>query len=148
MGTPLVLSLADCPRMGIDGILCMEAASGYWGLSSYCYSTFPIFLFKAFKDYPERFGDNIIYQGIPEEITYEDTTDIGDNIFVTNKIRTVCDMVRFDCDLFHTLETVYNFYCYESESDIAELESKAKSLGIYDRLQELLEQSEEAMNEG
>ena len=137
MGRILMFSLKDCPRMGIKGILCTEAASGYWGLSSYDYNTFPMFMFEAISGRIERITGNISYLGIPEKISFDNTLPLGDSIYVTNKVRTVCDMIRYESDVFHTLETVYNFYCYENEEEINRLERSASKLGILDKMHEL-----------
>lgn len=143
MGEVLMFSLKDCPRMGIGGILCTEAASGYWGLSSYDYNTFPIFMFEVISGRIARITGNISYLGIPEKISFENTIPLGNSIYVTNKIRTVCDMIRYESDVFHTLETVYNFYCYEGEEEIIKLEREASKRGILEKLHELRETAEE-----
>lgn len=147
MGEVLMFSLRDCPRMGIRGILCTEAASGYWGLSSYDYNTFPIFMFEAIRNKIERITGNISYLGVPEKISFDNTILLGDSIHVTNKARTVCDMVRYESDMFHTLETIYNFYCYESEDEVKKLENLASSLGIIGRIHELREIAEKDIEE-
>lgn len=147
MGEILMFSLKDCPRMGIRGILCTEAASGYWGLSSYDYNTFPIFMFETISGRVERITGNISYLGIPEKISFDNTVLFGDSIYVTNKVRTVCDMIRYESDVFHTLETVYNFYCYENEEEINRLEQSASNLGISHKLHELRKTAEEDFEE-
>lgn len=143
MGEVLMFSLKDCPRMGIGGILCTEAASGYWGLSSYDYNTFPIFMFEVISGRVERIVGNISYLGIPEKISFSDTVPLGDSIYVTNKVRTVCDMIRYESDIFHTMEVVYNFYCYEGEEEINRLEEEAIRWGILSKLHEIREAAEE-----
>ena len=144
----ILLTLDVCRKAKVKGLLCTEAASGYWGLSSYDYYTFPIFMFESINNKVEKIVSNISLLGIPEKISYEDTTDLGDGIFVTNKIRTVCDMLKYGCDEFHKLETIYDFYCFESDEDITELESRVEKLGMLDKLHELREIAEHDMEEG
>lgn len=141
------VTLKDCPKMDIQGILCTEAASGYWNLSSYDYYCFPVFLYHTPRNRIDRITGNISYLGVPEPLSYEDTTSIGEGIYVTNKVRTVCDMIRYESDMFHTLETVYNFYCFEDADEINILENKAEKLGILSKLHELRDTAEEDFEE-
>ena len=138
-----LMNLDLCKKINIRGLLCTEAAAGYWGLSSYDYYTFPVFMVEGIHGEVENFVGNVSFLAVPEPITFEDTTDLGDGVFVTNKIRTVCDMIKYDSDEFHKLETIYNFYCYESEEDIAELEKRIEAMGLTDTLVRLREEAEE-----
>lgn len=144
----VLLTLDRCRKAKMTGLLCTEAASGYWGLSSYDYFTFPVYMCEGIHGVVEHIVSNISLVCIPEKVSYEDTVDIGDGIFVTNKIRTVCDFLKYGGDEFHKLETIFNFYCFESEEDIAELERRVAEMGMLDTLYELRAVAEQAMEEG
>ena len=148
MGKRVAASLKDCPALGIRGILGVEAAAGYWGLSAYSFMSHPIFLASAELDRIRRVQGDISYLLIPPSIANladERTVYFQDGIYVTDKQQTICDMIRFDADEFTKLESIYNYYCYE---DVPALESMARSLGIIDELHRLYSIAERDMNDG
>lgn len=149
MGVPVVIGLGDCSKIGIRGVLGLEAAAGYWGMSTFDYLDFPIFLFEADKVIDLR--DNISFVGIPRDLSNSCNVDIseqfGEGLFVTNKLQTICDMIICDCDLFHLLETIDDFYTFESDSSISELEKLAEQQGVLHRLKELYEMSLDSFEE-
>lgn len=147
MGKLYNVTFGDCPSIGITGILCTEAASGYLGLSSYEYNSFPIFLYSSDLNGISRIQSVISYLGVPEKLDYTNTLDIGNDIHVTNKEQTICDLIRFDCDTFTTLESIYNYYAYEGNEAIMRLEALARKYGILDTLQKMLIQAEEDFEE-
>lgn len=148
LGERIGVSLKDCKSLGIKGILGVEAAAGYWGLSSYSYFSYPIFLTNIEDDHVRRIQGDISYLLIPfsmEKLTLDHTVYFQDDIYVTDKQRTICDMIRFDADEFTKLEAIYNYYCFE---DVPALEEMASSLGIIDELHRLYAIAEIDMNEG
>ena len=141
-----VPGLKECEPLGYWGILCTEAASGYWGLSSYDHETFPI-LFAYIKDIEVRLVQNSVsFLCIPDRLDYRHTKKISEHIYVTDKERTICDMIKYDCQEFHLLESVFYYYNFGEDAD--KLEQLAKEYGIYDRLLELRAKAEEVYSSG
>lgn len=148
MDKRVAVSIKDCPALGIRGIMGVEAAAGYWGLSAYSFMSHPIFLVNVEVDRVRRVQGDISYLFIPSRVaslTDEHIIYFQDGIYVTDKQQTICDMIRFDADEFTKLEAIYNYYCYE---DVPALESMARSLGIIDELHRLYVIAEEDMNDG
>jgi hypothetical protein len=135
------ITFGNCAQAGITGIMGLEAASGYWGMSSYDYRAHPIFLYKTSRDRVIDLTADVSFVGVPWELTYDNTMGLGDGIYVTDKERTICDMIACDCDLFHLIETVDDYY--NNNTDTEKLESMAKKRGVYDKLLEIKAIAEE-----
>lgn len=137
MATPLIFCLRDYYNMGYRGLICTEAALGYWGLTSYDYYTFPIFMVQVPE--PLWVTGNVNILGITEPMDYTDAVELPKfpGVFVSSKINSVLDMLRYDSCLFHTIEGIQGFYDYEPYEEIAKLEERAKAAGLYDKLIEM-----------
>jgi len=88
-----------------DGIICLETASGIHGLTT-CMPS-PVLLFTP---YPVELRSNFICM-IPHKIDYEDTELLTGKLYVTNKERTICDMIaeeHSDSLIYEALESYLN----------------------------------------
>lgn len=144
MGETELVTLSECASIGVHGTLGLQAAAAYWGMATYDFTHLPIFIFES-DEMIECHG-NISYIGVARKLDNGHLIDIssqyGEGITVTDKVQTICDMIICNCDIFHTLETIDDYYTYESEDDVNKLESLAREYGVYERLQELVEESQ------
>ena len=70
-----------------DGIICLETATSIHGLTT-CMPS-PVLLYTP---YHKELRGNFICM-IPHKIDYEDTELITGKLYVTNKERTICEMI-------------------------------------------------------
>ena len=151
MGETELVTLSECTSIGITGTLGLQAASAYWGMSTYDYTALPIFIFQVEGTDVAEYHSIITYVGIPREINNGHLVDIsnkyGDGITVTDKPQTVVDMILCDCDLYHTLETIDYYYTYEGIDAIKQLEELADRYGVLDKLKKLVLESETIYDE-
>ena len=138
MGSTLTFELEDIEKLQEKGIIGLESAVGYWGYSSYAWTTFPVLVFETYNSelfYP--FGGSIKYVGIPRNITEDDYVITKEGYSIMKPEVAICDMIEFDADMFHTLEAIDKYMCFAD--DTAPLEELAKQRGIYDKLIEYAE---------
>lgn len=126
-----------------DESLCLEAAAGYNGLSTYNWYEEPMVFYET--DDEDDYNEGLIKMYHCKKITHDNCVyDTELQLWITNKERTICDMIKYDRDLFHLLESIDDYYTYEprtDESSLDRLHTLAKEYGVYERLQELREES-------
>lgn len=144
-----VNTVDTCKQLGETGILGLECASGYWGLSSFDWFSNPIFLaYSEFHEAGEFFKGTATYYFVDCEPSYDNTVLYADGIYITNKERTICDMVKFQCQEFHLFEAIFDYYTYEDEESIKRLEDLASSYGVLDQLLDFKQQAFEVYESG
>ena len=119
----------------------VQSAIAYWGLSTYSWQDFPIFFYKSCKEV-EHIDGPIRFIGVPDGVPTKNIVPLGGNLFVTDKWQSACDLVRYGCDVFHTQEALFDYYCYEDAESIAKLEAMSKEYGILEKLHQLRDQGE------
>lgn len=122
-------------RYDWNGLLGVESATEYWGLSTF-YGVSPIFLFndnsQDMSGYQSSFGISIL--AVPH-VNKKNVVQLSEHLFVTDKEQTVCDMVRYNRHEFHLFETLLE--AYNGLVDIERMESLAKKYGILRRMRSL-----------
>lgn len=141
MAVPLKVTIYDCKKLGLTGVVGLEAASGYWGLSSYSFEDFPVFLYESTSGKVERITSNISYTGIPTKITLDHTAYFQDGIYITDMERTICDMIEYGADDFTMLESIDGYsWAVKDQTPLIQM---AKERGLYDKLVELQAEADE-----
>lgn len=127
-------------KSNASGIIGVEAATAYWGLSTFPYDI-PIFLFNDDtldnEGHEERFSS--IYLFVPN-VNMENTVRLSDTLCVTDREQTVCDMVRYNRHEFHLFETVMDAL-EDKRTDLVKLEKLARQYGIWERINEIYEEA-------
>lgn len=129
-----------CNREDFNGaVMCAQAAAAYWSLSTYCWQDFPIFFYKS-AYHIEYVSGPLRFLGVPDGVPTTHLEPLMGGLLVTDKWQTICDLARYDCDLFHSQEAIANFYCYEDADSVNRLEEMAASYGLCDKLHQLRDQ--------
>jgi len=138
----------ECLKRNIKGILCLDFALGYHGLSTFSYMEFPCY-FMALPNTTEKYiSSNISYQ-LVSKLDMRNIIKIKDGIFVTNPERTLCDMIKYDRHEYHLLEALDAVYQDDVDSvDKSLLESLVDEYNIRERFEELKEESKHIWEEG
>ena len=136
MGTPLSYDIPSMVERGTTGLLGVETATGYWGLSTYNHYENPIFLFndnsQSLDGYQATF---IMTQLFVPQVNSKNTIKLSDTLWITDREQTVCDMIRYNRHEFHLFETVLSAY-EDGEVDINRMEKIAEQYDILDKLRE------------
>lgn len=139
--------LINFKNMGYGGLLGVETATEYWGLSTFSGFS-PILLVNddslSFDGYESEFAFTIL--AVPS-VNIENVVAITDRLFVTDLEQTVCDMVRYNRHEFHLYETLLSAFD-ESDCDKKRLEKLAREYGIWERMNELYREALETEGEG
>lgn len=134
---------------GYTNQLCLDAALGYWGLSSFDW----VENLVIFKEAPNLVGDiwddefrTVFVKNLDET----ECTRINEYFTVTNPERTICDMITYEQHEFHLCEALDMVYNWHDKSivNIEKLEQMAKQRGIYEELQRLKIVAAEQAEEG
>jgi hypothetical protein len=72
----------------IKGIICLESASCYWGLSMY-----PPLPIKIYTTYKNQLVSKTIFTVPVKYMEYENAIELGDRLYVTDRERTVIDLI-------------------------------------------------------
>lgn len=133
----------DSRRIKVDvsnteAILGFEAAAAYWGYSTYSYAVYPIFVYS---------GGSCATDGrvIDREITSNEYIISEEGYKVMKPEYAICDMIEYEADMFHTLESIDRYFHFAD--DTTPLENLAKKRGIYDKLMEYAEIAEKDFEE-
>ena len=108
------------------GIIGVESATSYWGLSTYNPSNCIIMVSD------NNAGDSgiLVESSLPffyaPNINQDNVVYLSKHLRVTDKEQTVCDMVRYNRHEFHLFETLIN--AYDNMVDIERLEHLAKHM--------------------
>ena len=143
MARPIEYSIYDLIRMQKTGVLGLEYASAYWGMCSYSQGR-PIFIIstKSSSNFVEAqisylFAD---YKGT-------DRIKLADDLYITSREQTVCDLILYDCHEFYLYETILSVF-EDVYVDREKLESLARDYNIYEKLYTLKERAESDFEEG
>lgn len=118
MGRPVAFGIDYLKRTKTKSVICLEAASAYWGMCSYS-PDIPILLMPS---------------------------DSGNRVKVTDRERTVCDMIRYNRHEFHLYETVMSAF-EDGEVDMEKLIKLARKYNIEEKLYETYNKALEAYDE-
>lgn len=139
--------IQDLVNMDYHGLLGVESATTYWGLSTYNY-TLPIVLVnddsQDMEGLMERGEPSKLY--VPN-VNTTNTVQLTENLYVTDLEQTVCDMIRYKRHEFHLFETLVSAID-DKDADIERLEHMAKEYGILEEMYRLLEEALEVDGEG
>lgn len=130
-------------KMDVDGLIGVESATEYWGLSTF-YSFRTIMLFN--DNTMDRNGTEFLGSLFVPDVNEENTVYLNKHTRVTDKEQTVCDMVRYNRHEFHLYETLISAFD-EGCVDLERLEKLARGYGIWDKMLEELEQARIAEEE-
>jgi hypothetical protein len=129
-----------------DGIIGVEAATSYWGLSTFN-PAIPIFLFN--DDNAEENGlfveSSLSVLFVPN-VNMDNLVELSEHLRITDPEQTVCDMVRYNRHEFHLFETLIS--AYSGMVNIEKLESLANYYNISDKMQKLYKEALEVEEEG
>lgn len=133
-------SIQALVKYNMNGLIGVESASGYWGLSTFS-TNIPILLIN--DDSMDNDGydtDYAIKMLFVPNVNDKNTVKLSDSLSITDREQTVCDMIRYNRHEFHLYETVVSAY-EDGEVDIPRLEQLAKEYGILDRLHTIYQQA-------
>lgn len=133
MGEELDNTIPALISYDYPGLLGVESATQYWGLTSF-YSRPPILLFEDnSQDYNGYSWDYAINFLFVPNVNYENTIHLSEHLLVTDREQTVCDMIRYNRHTFHLYEAVLSAY-EDGRVDIKRLEWLAEEYRILDKL--------------
>ena len=138
-------SVEALARYDYPGLIGVEAATAYWGLSTYN-PQMPIFLINDdtldHDGYFARCALSILF--VPD-VNRDNIVKLSQNLSITNREQTICDMIRYNRHEFHLFEAVLSAY-EDGEVDIERLENMAEQYDILDRLHQIYEEASEELN--
>ena len=140
-------NLASLRGTSYKGLLGVETATEYWGLSTYSGFS-PIFLVNddSFGEdgYESSFAFTIL--AVPN-VNKDNVVKFSDDLYVTDLEQTVCDMVRYNRHEFHLYETVLSAFD-EDDCDKERLEKLARSYVIWEKMLDIYKRACEVEGEG
>lgn len=134
---PFTLDLDSYKKIGGTGVLGLEFASGYWNMSSFPDDC----LILLASDSEKRLNSIITYVGIPVKESYDHTIKLSKDLFITDRERTICDMIEYGCELRFLLESIQSYY--EDFDDKSKLEDLVKERGLLDKFNKYKEEAED-----
>ena len=136
-------ALAKCD---FDGIIGVEAATSYWGLSTFS-PDYTILMYNNDEldndGYEVDCGISTLF--VPQ-LNTENVVHLSEHLRVTDLEQTVVDMVRYNRHEFHLYETLISAID-EGMADIDRLNSLAKQYNVYDKMYKQLNDALEAEQE-
>lgn len=128
------------------GIIGVEAAASYWGLSTFN-PAIPIFLVNDDNaDSTGLFVESALSMLYVPNVNTDNLIQLSEHLRITDPEQTVCDMVRYGRHDFHLFETLLN--AYDGDVDIERLERLAEYYNILDKMRELYKSALETEEEG
>lgn len=107
----LQVGIDDYISMKGKGVIGLECASGYWGMSTFPKNCLVFLSDKIDKDYP-----GVISFVKVDKLTIDNTIKLSDGLYITNKERTICDMIKYGCEERFLLESIDD-YCTDNNED-------------------------------
>lgn len=133
-------------RYDYPGIIGVEAATAYWGLSTFN-PGMPIFLMNDDNASPNGlFVESSLSMFFVPNVNMNNLLKLSDNLRITDPEQTVCDMVRYNRHEFHLFETLIN--AYSGMVEIRRLQRLAEQYNIQDKMQRLYKEALEVEEEG
>lgn len=123
-------TLTDCIDLKMKGLLCLECALGYCGLSSFNFELNPMFFVQSSTD-NNVFLDAVFGCFLVNSIDMSYTKEIADGLFVTRPERTICDLIKYNRHEFFILEALDEIYNYEKTPDYVDLQLLDKLVDEY-----------------
>jgi hypothetical protein len=136
--------IASLANSNVSGLLGVETATAYWGLSTFL-PEIPIFLIKDNTD-GVYFVECTLSTLYSKYVNIDNVFKLSDTLYITDPEQTVCDMVRFQRHEFHLFETLIN--AYDGAVDIERLERLAEQYDILQIMREMTEEAYEVEEEG
>lgn len=124
------LTITDCIQQGFKGVICFEAALGYFGITSFDAETNPMFFVEG-KDNVGKFISSLFSFMIVDKVDMSYVKEIADGLYVTRPERTVCDLIKYDRHEFFILEALDEIYNFESAPDCIDLQLLDKLVDEY-----------------
>jgi hypothetical protein len=110
-----------------DFILCLESASAYHDLTTYCDT--PLTLYNIKSDMYLKTA-HIVQYPKPQNIDIlEDCAEVRKGFWVTGKERTICEMIKNDREEFFIYEALENY-----EGDFEVLKEYARKYGVLSKI--------------
>lgn len=122
-----------------NGIIGVEAATAYWGLSTFN-PAIPIFLFN--DNHAEEQGlfvETTLSTLFVPNVNMDNLIKLSEHLRITDPEQTVCDMIRYKRHEFHLFETLLS--AYSGDVNMERLLSLADYYGITAKMQELYEEA-------
>ncbi len=146
MGKELDNSIHALIEYDYSGLLGVEAATSYWGLSTFPYNI-PIFLVNDNAMNENGYSvDSALAMLFVPNVNTENIVRLSKHLSVTDPEQTVCDMVRYNRHEFHLFETL--LHAYEGDVDRERLEQLAKQYHILDKMKHLYQEALAVEDEG
>lgn len=136
----------DLIKWDYPGIIGIESATSYWGLSTYNPSNCIIMINDNNVEDSGLLIESSLSFFYTPNVNQENVVYLSKNLRVTDKEQTVCDMVRYNRHEFHLFETLLS--AYDGMVNIERLENLAKQYGILDKMRRLYEEALETEDEG
>lgn len=119
-----------------SGLLGVESATAYWGLSTFSPDISILLLNDdSLSDEGYECESSLCFLAVPK-VNDTNVIKLSPHFCVTDREQTICDMIRYKRHEFHLYETILSAYD-DNEVDIERLESLAKNYNILDRLKSL-----------
>jgi hypothetical protein len=130
-----------------EGIVGVESATAWWGLSSFD-PDITIFLFEdnTKNNSGYYFHGGLDFLFVPD-VNFDNVVYLTDKLCVTDREQTICDMIRYNRHEFHLYETVISAFD-DKEINMDKLLNLAEHYGIKDKLFELYDLALECEDEG
>lgn len=122
-------------------LLCRETAAAFMGLSNGW--GIPCKFYTTNKD----IINSTYIQGIPVDKINMDNVWGSDGIYCTNKERTICELIKFDCDIQAILESMSNYYYENDECFTDALLSMVKQYDIEEQFNGFIQDAIDYYNE-
>lgn len=146
MGMAIKNDVYSLIRYDYNGIIGVEAATAYWGLSTFN-PAMPIFLVDdANASQDGLFVESSLSMFFVPNVNMNNLVELSDHLRITDPEQTVCDMVRYNRHEFHLFETLIS--AYSGMVDIKRLRRLAEQYNIGDEMQKLYEEALEVEEEG
>lgn len=147
MGEELNNSIYNLTAGNYPGLLGVETATAYWGMSTFN-PEIPIFLINDNTQDNDGYFSNwaLSYLFVPN-VNTKNIVNLSECLSVTDREQTVCDMVRYNRHEFHLFETVLSAYD-DGDVDVDRLEKMADDYGLLDRLHQIYQEALEVEDEG
>lgn len=127
------------------GIIGVEAATSYWGLSTFN-PAMPIFLVNDINaESNGLFVESTLSMLFVPNVNTDNLIKLSEHLRITDPEQTVCDMVRYGRHEFHLFETLLN--AYDGDVDMERLMKLADYYNIKDTMQKLYEDALETEGE-
>lgn len=131
----LQASLEGYKNMKGKGVIGVECASGYWGMS-----TFPTNCLVFLSDKISKDSNGVISFVKVDKITLDNTVEIADGLYVTDKERTICDMIKYGCEVRFLLESIEDYCTDDDNKELTKLKDMLMKENLWEKYLEYKEE--------